>query len=381
MRPIISNKFAVMSRPMGAARKTESNLPFINLGIGDLDITTDETVIEKAMADAKAGYTHYTDPQGLLDLRTLISDYHKKCFTNYEFEPKDIFVTTSASHGLYLTMLAILNEGDEVILLAPYFPLYELQIRANGGTPVVVQTKFENNFQLVKEDIEAAITPKTKAVIMNTPGNPSGVCYNRQSLEILRDLAVKYDLLVVADEVYDYYSYDTAFIPAVTIEGMRDRCISVCSYSKNFAMTGWRIGYVISVVDRLVEVMEYATEPMVYSAPAPSQRAAYHAMTDYERIRAKNVPIFRERIDYCYDRIAKMPKLSCFKSQGGIYLFPNVRGTGMSGKEFSDELFKKYNVNVIDGAGFGTPDFVRIACTLDLGRMKEAFDRIEEFLK
>jgi aspartate/methionine/tyrosine aminotransferase len=382
MRQIIAKKFENIKKPMGNMNnRSDCSLPLINLGIGDLDITTDSIVIEKAMNDAKAGFTHYTDPYGIFELRQLISDYHKKNFKNYEFEPKDVLITTSASHGLNLTLKAILNDGDEVILLAPFFPIYRAQIDYSGGIPIIVNTKIENDFQLIKEDIESKITPKTKAIIVNTPCNPTGVCYNQKSLEIVRDLAVKYDILVIADDVYDFFSYDTPFIPAIAIEGMRDRCISICSFSKNFAMTGWRIGYAISAVHKLIDTMEFINESLIYSPPAPSQRAAFHALSDFERIKAKNVPIFKERVEYCYERAMKIDKFNCFKSQGGIYLFINISKTGMNATEFSSQLLNKCNVLMIDGTAFGAPDFVRVACTLEIDKLKEAFDRVEEFLR
>ncbi|MDR3258594.1 MAG: aminotransferase class I/II-fold pyridoxal phosphate-dependent enzyme [Fusobacteriaceae bacterium] len=381
MRQMIAKKFENIKKPMGNMNnRSDCTLPLINLGIGDLDITTDSIVIEKAMNDAKAGFTHYTDPYGILELRQLIAEYHKKNFTNYEFEPKSVLITTSASHGLSLALKSILNDGEEIILLAPFFPVYRAQIEHSGGIPVIVHTKFENNFQLVKEDIENKITSKTKAIIINTPGNPTGVCYNQKSMEIVRDLAVKYDILVIADDVYDFFSYDTPFIPAIAIEGMRDRCISICSFSKNFAMTGWRIGYAISDVYKLIDTMEFINESLIYSPPAPSQRAAFHALSDFERIRAKNIPIFRERIEYCYERTIKIPEFDCFKSQGGIYLFINISKTGMTAPEFASQLLNKCNVLMIDGTPFGAPEFVRIACTLEIGKLKEAFDRVEGFL-
>jgi len=382
MKELIAKKYQSINKPMGNMNNRSTNsLPLINLGIGDLDVTTDRIVIEKAMNDAKDGFTHYTDPYGIKELREAIANYHKENFKNYDFDYNSVLVTTSASHALYITLKSILNPEDEVILLAPFFPVYKSQINHSNGVAVVVETKLENNFQLVKEDIESKISPKTKAIIINSPCNPTGVCYSKESLEIVRDLAKKYDLLVIADDVYDFFSYESEFIPPITIDGMKERCISICSFSKNFAMTGWRIGYAISGLPKLIDTMEFINESIIYSPPAPSQRAAFHALSDFERIKKNNVPIYSERIDYVYKRACNIPSFKCIKSQGGIYIFIDVSETGMNGKEFSDKLLSESNVLVIDGTPFGTPNFIRIACSVPMDKLKEAFDRMEDFLK
>lgn len=174
------------------------------MGIGDLDITTDEIIIEKAMNDAKAGHTHYTESHGYLELREEICRYHRENFKNYDFSPENVMVVSGACHGLYLLLKSILNPEDEVILLAPFFPVYADQITLSNGNPVVVETKFENGFQIVKEDLEKAVTEKTKAIIVNSPSNPTGVCYNIESLNIIREFAIEHDILVIADDVYDF---------------------------------------------------------------------------------------------------------------------------------------------------------------------------------
>ncbi len=214
---------------MGNKKGSEScSLPLINLGIGDLDIHTDECLIELAMTDAKKGHTHYTDSYGYLELREEICKYHKENFKNYEFSPKDIMITTGACHALYLTFKSILNKGEEVILLAPFFPVYADQIKLSDGVPVIVETKIENNFQIIKEDLEKAITPKTKCIVVNSPSNPTGVCYSIESMNIIKEISEKYDLLVIADDVYDFYSYEKTFIPIITFRrNEKKNCICV----------------------------------------------------------------------------------------------------------------------------------------------------------
>lgn len=382
MKDFIANEFKIRNYSMGdKLRKSSSKFTNINLGIGDLDITTDETIIKKAMFDAINGHTHYTNPFGDIELREEIVKYHKENFKNYNFESSDIFVSTGACHALYLAFKAILDYEDEVILFSPFFPIYVDQIKLAGGTPKIVYTKLENGFQIEKEELEKNITSKTKAIVINTPSNPTGVCYNKNSLNIIKEIAEKYDLLVIADDVYDFYSYEENFTPIFTLDGMDKRTLSICSFSKDFAMTGWRIGYAISKVPNLIETIEYINEGIVYSAPSISQRAALHALKDFKRIKNSYVPIFKERVEYSYERIKKIPCLDVFKAQGGIYLFINVEKTGMTSEEFCDNVFDKLNITLLDGKTFGGDGFVRIACTLDIAILKEAFDRLEAFFK
>jgi aspartate/methionine/tyrosine aminotransferase len=378
MRNFIADKFKERNYSMG--NKTfskESRYSPINLGIGDLDITTDEIIIEKAMNDAKAGHTHYTESHGYLELREEICRYHRENFKNYDFSPENVMVVSGACHGLYLLLKSILNPEDEVILLAPFFPVYADQITLSNGKPVVVETKFENGFQIVKEDLEKAITEKTKAIIVNSPSNPTGVCYNIESLNIIREFAIEHDILVIADDVYDFFSYEREFIPITTLPDMKKRTVTICSFSKNFAMTGWRIGYVFADPE-IIDCINFINESIVYSACSVSQRCALYALKDFKRLKKNIVPIFKERVEYCYNRVKNIDFLDCFKAEGGIYLFINIKKTGMTSQEFTDYLLENYNILVVNGDTFGVKGFVRIACTLDIEILKEAFDRIEK---
>ncbi len=378
MREFIANKFKVRNYSMGdKLKKSSAEYSNINLGIGDLDITTDDIVVEKTMVDTFNGHTHYTNPFGELELREEIVKYHKENYTNYEFESSDVFITTGACHGLYLAFKSILEEGEEIILFAPFFPIYVDQIKLSGGVPKIVYTKMENGFQIEKDELEKSITSKTKAIVINTPSNPTGVCYNEKSLNIIKEVAEKYDLLVIADDVYDFYSYENKFTPIFTLPEMEKRTLSICSFSKDFAMTGWRIGYAISKVPNLIETMEYINEGIIYSAPSISQRAGLHALQDFKRIKDKYVGLFKERVEYAYERAKNISYLEVFKPQGGIYLFINVEKTGMSSAEFCDLVFDRLNITLLDGKTFGGDGFVRIACTLDIEILKEAFDRLE----
>ena len=377
MNNFIADRFKNKTHSMGSSKFNEKcKYSPINLGLGDLDITTDEIIIKKAMSDAIAGHTHYTDPHGYLELREEICNYHKNNFENYNFSEENVLVVTGACHALYLLINSITNPGDEIIVLAPFFPVYADAISLANSVVKVVETKFSNDFQIIKEDLEKSISPRTKAIIVNSPSNPTGVCYNIESLNIIRELAIKYNLLVIADDVYDFYTYENSFIPIYTLPDMKERTVSVCSFSKDFAMTGWRIGYVIGNKD-IIDCMSFINEAIIYSAPSVSQRCALHALKDFKRIKENIVPIFKERVEYSYNRIKNISYLNCFKPQGGIYLFINIEKTKMTSDEFSNFLIENYGIMVLSGKSFGGEGFIRIACTLDISVLKEAFDRME----
>lgn len=349
----------------------------INLGIGDLDIHTDKIIINSAFQDALNGHTHYTDPLGDLELREEIIRYHKSEFNNYNVNLDEVIVLSGACHGMYLALQATLNEGDEVIVIAPFFPVYVDQIKEAKGNPVIVHTTIENNYQIIKEDLEKAITNKTKGIIINTPSNPTGVCYSLESLETVSELAKKYDLLVYADDIYDFYDYSNSFIPIYTLSGMKERTISVCSFSKNFAMTGWRVGYNIAP-KAIVDTIRKINEVIVYSASAISQRAALAALKNRKHVKNSVVPLYKERVEYSLNRINNIHGLKAFTPQGGIYIFIDISETNLNSIEYSNYLFEKLKVKVIPGKPFGDDKAVRIACSNSLEVLKEAFDRIEK---
>jgi aspartate/methionine/tyrosine aminotransferase len=289
----------------------------------------------------------------------------------------EVIVLSGACHGMYLALQATLNPGDEVIVIAPFFPVYLDQIKEANGTPVIVHTTIENNYQILKEDLEKAISSKTKGIIINTPSNPTGVCYSLKSLEIVADLAKKYDLLIYADDIYDFYDYSNSFIPIYTLEGMKERTISVCSFSKNFAMTGWRVGYNIGP-SSVIETIRKINEVIVYSASSISQRAALAALKNRDHIKNSVVPLYKERVEYSLERINNIPGLRAFPPQGGIYLFIDISETNLNSIEYSNYLFDELKVKVIPGKPFGDDNAIRIACSNSLETLKEAFDRIEK---
>ncbi len=350
----------------------------IDLSIGDTDFTTDETIIEAAFRDARAGHTHYGDPKGDPELVTAVCRAWEEDF-DQPLARGHVLVSASSCLGMALAMLAILDPGDEVIVFSPYFALYREQIELAGGVCVEVPTYASEGYAISEERLRAAVTPRTKAIIFNNPTNPTGMGYGMETMELLAHVAKEYDLLVAADEIYTTYLYEGDFRPLRTLPGMAERTITLNSFSKNFLMTGWRVGVIIAEPE-LLAVMNSVNGCLIYSAPSISQRAAIRALEVRKEIRRKYVSAYRDRIFYAADRMEKIPYLSLVRPKGTFYLFPGVEKTGLDDRQFCKELLERAHVLVSPGSAFGASGagHFRIACTVGLDQLKTAFDRMEE---
>lgn len=349
----------------------------IDLSIGDTDFTTDEAIIAAAFRDARAGYTHYGAPRGDAELIAACCKAWEEDF-GQKLDRDHVIVTASSCMGMALSMMAILDPGDEVIVFAPYFSMYRKQVELAGGVCVEVPTYAEENYAIDAARLRAAITPKTKAIIFNNPTNPSGMAYDKAALNLIADVAKEYDLLVAADEIYTTYLFEGSYVPMRTLPGMAERTITLNSFSKNYLMTGWRVGVLIAEPELLSVVVKLAGA-YIYTAPSISQRAAIEALKNRARIRETYVNAYRDRIFYSADRIEKIPYLSLVRPKGTFYLFPGVEKTGLSAPEFCDALLERAHVLVTPGDAFGVTGkgHFRIACTVGIDKLKEAFDRME----
>ena len=350
----------------------------IDLSIGDTDFITDEGIINAAFHDAKAGYTRYGEPKGdpeLIDAvcRAWQEDFDQKLAHDH------VLVSASSCLGMALVMFSILDPGDEVIVFSPYFPMYRSQRELAGGVCVDVPTYASEGYAIDETRLRAAITPMTKAIIFNNPTNPTGMAYGNDTLEMLARVAKEYDLLIAADEIYTTYLYEGEFRPLRTLPGMAERVITLNSFSKNFLMTGWRVGVIIAEPE-LLEVMNDINGSLIYTAPSISQRAAIHALAMRREIREKYIAAYRDRIFYTADRIEKLPYLSLVRPKGTFYLFPGIEKTGLTDDEFCNVLLDKAHVLVSHGKAFGAAGVghFRIACTVGIDTLKVAFDRMEK---
>ena len=349
----------------------------INLSLGDPDLITDDIIIDGAFKDAKAGHTKYTDFRGDPELREEICRYYKEEYA-MDVENEEVFVCASACLGMYLALEAITDPGDEVILQAPYFTPYPQQVELAGGIPVELATYEEDDFQICIDRLESLITERTKALVINSPSNPTGNCLTVETMEKIAEIAEKHDLIVIADDIYTSFSYRNPFVPFASLPGMRERTITLNSFSKNFTMTGWRVGNIIAP-NYIIKTIQQINENVVFTAPSVSQRAAIYALRHRAEIQPAMIEEYRSRMFYAAERINEIPKLSVlYPPKGSFYLFVNIKETGLTSEEAADRILEEAHVLTLPGNAFGScgEGYLRIACTVDKKTLGEAFDRI-----
>ncbi len=353
----------------------------IDLSLGDPDLTTDFRIIDAAFADAKAGHTKYTDFRGDPELRQAIIDFYKEEY-DMDIVDEEIFVAASGCLAMYLVLEAILDDGDEVILQAPFFTPYPQQVELARGIPIELPTYEEEDFQINVERLESLITERTKALVINSPSNPTGNCLTVETMQKIAEIAEKYDLIVVSDDIYTAFSYQNPFVPFASLPGMKERTIIINSFSKNFTMTGWRVGNIIAP-DYIIKIVQQINENVVFTAPSISQRAAIFALHHRDEVQPPMVEEYRKRMFYAAERINAIPKLSViYPPKGSFYLFINIKGTGLGSVDAADMILREAHVLTLPGNAFGEcgEGYVRIACTVGIDTLKEAFDRIEKAL-
>jgi len=365
--------------PMGESNNFLNKFnDIINLSLGDPDSTTDIRVINAAFEDAKNGHTHYTDFLGDMELRKEIGKYYEEKY-HYSVNVEECMITTSGCHAMWLALEAILDDGDEVIIPEPCFTPYPQQIKLARGIPVVLETLEEEDFQVNSERLEKLITNRTKAIIINTPNNPTGTCFSLKTLQAIADIAKKYDLLIIADDIYTLFSYSEPFIPIMTLSDMRERTISISSFSKDYVMTGWRIGFILAP-SFIINTIRNINENNVFTAPSISQRAALYALKYRDDIQPGILKEYKERIFYAYNRITEIQNMSVLKPRGSIYLFINIKKTGLTSNEVAKRLLDEAHVLVLPGNAFGQcgEGYIRLAMTVGIDKMNIAFNRIEK---
>jgi aminotransferase len=353
----------------------------ISLGVGEPDFVTPERFREAAIRSIKEGKTKYTSNYGIRPLRDAISEHTEKLRgVRYDVE-REIIVTVGVSEAVDLAMRATLNEGDEVILADPSYVAYVPGIVLAGGVPVAVPTREENAFRLLPDDVEAAITPRTRAILLGFPNNPTGAVLEREDVEGIARLAVEHDLLVYADEIYDRLVYGTEHQSILSQPEMKERTIYLAGFSKSYAMTGWRVGYACApaeIIEPMMKIHQYTG----MCVPTAAQYAALEALKTGEPEVQRMVAEYDKRRKYMWGRFNAMG-LSCFEPRGAFYCFPNITSTGLSDDEFCEQLLKQERVVVVPGNAFGERGrgHVRACYASSMEQIVDACDRIERFVK
>ena len=353
----------------------------ISLGIGEPDFTTPEPIIQAGIRSLQSGETHYTSNAGLLELRKAISGRLESLY-RIAYDPgSELIVTVGVSEALYVAMTAILDPGDEVIIPTPCFVAYQAEVILAGGTPIELPTFAVDNFQVRPEALLAAITPRTKAILIGYPNNPTGAAGVREVLLEIAKIAEEHDLVVVSDELYDRLVYGTQHVCFPAFPGMRKRTILLGGFSKNYAMTGWRAGFAAAPADilrGLLRVHQYT----IMSAPTMSQAAALEAINNGDEY------VIQMRDEY--DRRRKLIVgglnelgLPTFEPHGAFYAFPSVANSGMTDEEFSQKLLEEEKVAVVPGSAFGAggAGYVRCSYATAYEKLEEALRRIDHFMR
>jgi len=353
----------------------------ISLGIGEPDFVTPEPVLEAGIASLRRGETHYTSNSGILELRQALCDHLLRRYA-LRYNPADeIIITVGVSEALYLALVAVLDAGDEVIVPQPCFVAYGPEVTLAGGVPVYLATRVEDSFQVTAEDIERAITPRTKAVLIGYPSNPTGAVMSRAALEHVAELAERRDVFVISDEIYDRLVYGVEHVCFASLPRMRERTITLGGFSKAYAMTGWRIGYAAAPAD-LLAAMRKVHQYTIMSAPTTAQVAAVTALAEGEAFVEKMVSEYDRRRRLIVDGLNRLG-LTCFEPRGAFYAFPSVERSGMDDTQFAERLLEEERVAVVPGAAFGAAGagFVRCSYATAYEQIEEALNRMERFLR
>lgn len=353
----------------------------ISLGIGEPDFVTPQPILEAGMQSMQRGETHYTSNAGMLELRQAIANHLHKLY-EVRYDPvNEILLTVGVSEALYLTFTAILNPGDEVIIPTPCFVSYQAEVTLAGGVVVEVPGQVENAFQPDPEAIAAAITPRTKAILLGYPNNPTGAIASREVLKAIGDLAEKHDLIVVSDEIYDRLVYGVDHVCFPSLDGMHPRTILLGGFSKDYAMTGWRIGYAAAPAE-FIKAMNRIHQYTIMSAPTMSQYAALEAILHGEEQVRQMVAEYDRRRKMIFSGLNRIG-LTTFEPHGAFYAFANVQISGMDDETFAQKLLQEEKVAVIPGTSFGAggENYVRMSYAASYEKIEEALQRMEHFIR
>lgn len=355
----------------------------ISLGVGEPDFATPYAISKAGMDSIKIGKTQYTSNAGLFELRDGISKFLSKRY-NVNYSSEEVIITVGGSEGMDIALRAIVNPGDEVLIADPSYVSYEPGVRLCGGVPIPVRCLAKDKFKLTAENFAKAVTPKTKALIMSFPSNPTGAIMEEEDLRKLVEEIKKTDIIVITDEIYAELTYGRKHCSIASFEGMRERTIYISGFSKAFAMTGWRMGYVAGPQE-LLNIMLKIHQYVIMCAPTVGQYAALAGLEEGFRNDFEEVVKMRNEYDsrrrFVVDRLNKMG-LTCFEPEGAFYCFPCVSSTGLDGEEFANKLLNDYKVAVVPGGAFGRfgKDHIRISYAYSVEKLKKALDLIEIFV-
>jgi aminotransferase len=353
----------------------------ISLGIGEPDFITPKPIMDAGIQSILRGDTHYTSNAGIIELRQALSNHLNKLY-GVRYDPDtELLMTVGVSEALYLAFTSILEPGDEVIIPTPCFVAYQAEVILAGGVPVEVASRMENDFSPDPDEIEAAITPRTKAILIGYPNNPTGAVASMEALIRLAEIAEKHDIVVISDEIYDRLVYGVDHICFPALEGMRKRTILLGGFSKDYAMTGWRIGYAAAPVD-FIKSMTRVHQYTIMSAPTMSQRAALEGLLNGEEYVQQMLAEYDRRRTFLVAALNRLG-LDTVEPKGAFYVFPRITVSGLDDEAFAQRLLQEEKVAMVPGNAFGAggDGFVRISYATSFEKIEEAMHRLENFMR
>ena len=353
----------------------------ISLGIGEPDFETPAPILQAGLQSLQLGRTHYTSNAGIFELREKISSHLNKLYGISYSPGNEIVITVGVSEALYLALTAILEPGDEVLIPTPCFVAYQAEVILAGGVPVEVPSQVEDDFQPHLEGLAAAVSPRTKAILIGYPNNPTGAVASKETLMQVLKLAEKHDLVVISDEIYDQLVYGVAHVNFASLPGARERTLTLSGFSKDYAMTGWRIGYAAGpadIIKGLLRIHQYT----IMSAPTTAQEAALVALESGKPFVEEMTAEYNRRRELIVNGLNQLG-LPTFEPRGAFYAFPNIEVSGMDDDTFSQKLLEEERVAVVPGSAFGDggEGFVRCSYATSYEKIEEALHRIENFMQ
>lgn len=351
----------------------------ISLSVGEPDFVTPWSICESAYASMKEGHTHYTSNSGTPELRRAIAEHLNELYQT-SYGASEVLVTVGVSEGLDLAMRTLLDPGDEVLVPEPCFVSYRACVSLAGGVPVSIETRAEDKFQISVAQVEAAVTDKTKAILIGFPSNPTGATMPRDAMQAIVDFACEKNLYIISDEIYDRMTYTGTHTCVPTLDGARERTILLNGFSKAYAMTGWRLGYACApapILAAMTKVHQYT----IMSAPTTAQMAAIEALKSENDVR-EMIKQYGQRRRFIVDGLNKIG-LDCHMPEGAFYAFPSIRRTGLTSEEFASRLLQEEHVAVVPGNAFGAGGEGHIRCSYanSLEKIGLALQRMERFVK
>jgi aspartate aminotransferase len=352
-----------------------------SFGAGEPDFDTPDHIKAAAAAALEAGFTKYTPSSGIPELRSAISEKFKRD-NGLDYKPSEIIVSNGAKQSCFNAIMAVCGEGDEVIIPAPYWLSYPDMVRLAGAEPVIVQTTQENDWKMTPQQFEEAMSPRTKMVIINSPGNPTGSVYTREELRALVEVASDEEIMILSDEIYESLTYDGAehvSVASLTPEA-KDLTITVNGFSKAYAMTGWRLGY-LGAPENIAKAIDSMQSHATSGPCSFAQKGGLAALTGSQQCVADMREEFNIRREYMYERLSAMHNVTAVKPKGAFYMLADISKLGMTSTNFADRLLSKASVAVVPGIAFGDDRVVRLSYATGLDVIKPGLDRFEDFCK